>query len=77
MIKVKDDVCNTRCQQFQKESIKKEETLKSAWFVKNRQRLYDNLEQEKFSNKTVNLLSKRNIDKKTTTQDEETSTKVV
>ncbi|XP_058807205.1 protein ATP6V1FNB-like [Phymastichus coffea] len=36
-------VCDTRCQNFHKECARKEERLKTQWFLKNRQRLLDNL----------------------------------
>ncbi|XP_011501263.1 PREDICTED: uncharacterized protein LOC105364893 [Ceratosolen solmsi marchali] len=76
MLNVKNTVCDTRCQQFQKEAVSKEERLKSKWFIKNRQLLYDNLEKDKFFKKHKNLLQKK-TDIKTSIQDAEEPVEIV
>lgn len=36
-------MCDNRCQLFHKENFKKEEFLRMKWFLKNQQKLIDNL----------------------------------
>lgn len=38
--------CDARCQAFRKETIVTEDSLRMKWFMKNRERLLENLEQE-------------------------------
>ncbi|KAL7291318.1 hypothetical protein TKK_0014920 [Trichogramma kaykai] len=51
MSKSRNAVCDTRCQNFHREMAKKTEKLKTLWFIKNRQRLYDNLAKDGISQK--------------------------
>ncbi|CAB0030426.1 unnamed protein product [Trichogramma brassicae] len=51
MSKSRNAVCDTRCQNFHREMAKKTEKLKTLWFIKNRQRLYDNLAKDGMSQK--------------------------
>ncbi|OXU29740.1 hypothetical protein TSAR_012325 [Trichomalopsis sarcophagae] len=53
MSKLRGGVCDARCQQFHREIAKKEERLKNLWFIKNKQRLYENLDVKNFSRNAV------------------------
>lgn len=51
-------LCTTRCQLFNSEIIKKENTLRIKWFIKNRQRLLDNLRDDKLVKRAKELRNK-------------------
>ena len=58
-------ICDARCQQFHRERSKKEEILKNQWFIRNRQRLHDNLGGDKIIQQVKSLKQKKiSIDKK-------------
>ncbi|KAJ8686804.1 hypothetical protein QAD02_022598 [Eretmocerus hayati] len=73
MSKSKGGICDARCQQFHREVSKKEEALRTRWFLKNRQRLYENLGKHKpFQNvKTAQQKGKVTKTKASTRETEE------
>ena len=57
------EMCTTRCMLFRNEMINKENALRVRWFVKNRQRLLDNLRDEKLASRVKEI--KSNAEKET------------
>lgn len=60
----KSGVCDTRCQLFFKEISRREQALKTKWFLANRQRLIDNLKNEKYIKKAHDIIKQEEIKKK-------------
>ncbi|XP_015585432.1 uncharacterized protein LOC107263098 [Cephus cinctus] len=57
MAKLSGAVCDTRCQLFYNEIAKNENSLRMKWFIKNRQRLLDNLGSQKLVSKAQILIA--------------------
>jgi len=56
MAKVVNDVCDTRCQLFHSEMIRKENAIRMKWFLKNQQRLIDQLREPKFIKRAKEII---------------------
>lgn len=57
MAKVASDVCDARCQLFHNEMIRKENTIRIKWFLKNQQRLIDQLKEPKFTKRAKEIIA--------------------
>lgn len=57
MAKVPGDLCNTRCQLFLNEMISKENSIRINWFLKNQQRLIDQLKEPKFTKRAREIIA--------------------
>lgn len=51
------NVCDTRCQLFHKEMIKKENAIRMKWFLKNQQRLISHLKEPKFTKRAREIIA--------------------
>ncbi|XP_018358863.1 PREDICTED: uncharacterized protein LOC108758404 isoform X2 [Trachymyrmex cornetzi] len=58
MAKVTSDVCDARCQLFHSEMIRKENAIRMKWFLKNQQRLIDQLREPKFTKRAKEIIAK-------------------
>ncbi|XP_012537194.1 protein ATP6V1FNB-like [Monomorium pharaonis] len=50
------DVCDTRCQLFCNDRIRKENTIRIKWFLKNQKRLIDQLKEPKFTKRAREII---------------------
>lgn len=57
MAKISGDVCNARCQLSRKEMIMKENAIRRKWFLKNQQRLIDQLKEPKFTKRAREIIA--------------------
>lgn len=57
MAKTPGDVCNARCQLFFNEMIRKENALRIKWFLKNQERLIDQLKEPKFTKRAREIIA--------------------
>ena len=57
MAKVASDVCDARCQLFHSEMIRKENAIRMKWFLKNQQRLIDQLREPKFIKRAKEIIT--------------------
>lgn len=48
-------ICDTRCQSFYTDMIKKEESVRIRWFLKNQQKLLDRLKDARTARKVKQL----------------------
>jgi len=56
MAKIAGDVCDARCQLFHNEMIRKENMIRIKWFLKNQQRLIDQLKEPKFTKRAREII---------------------
>jgi len=59
MAKISGDVCNTRCQLFHNELIRKENAIRIKWFLKNQQRLIDQLKEPKLMKRAREIIAEK------------------
>ncbi|KYM98245.1 hypothetical protein ALC62_11095 [Cyphomyrmex costatus] len=57
MAKITSDVCDARCQLFHSEMIRKENAIRIKWFLKNQQRLIDQLGEPKFTKRAKEIIT--------------------
>lgn len=57
MARIAGDVCDARCQLFHNEMIRKENAIRIKWFLKNQQRLIDQLKESKFTKRAKEIIA--------------------
>lgn len=57
MAKITRDVCDARCHLFHNEIIRKENAIRRTWFLKNQERLIDQLKEPKFTKRAREIIA--------------------
>lgn len=57
MARIPDDVCSARCQLFFNERIRKENAIRIKWFLKNQERLIEQLREPKFTKRAREIIA--------------------